>query len=307
MNILETYTAVSPFGLSEECIKLDIYDTAEWFILSDITTVGLVYTFSAWIKSDANGSLTVGESYFETNNEWVRYKATFTADDMDLNLIFSTPGTYYIYHPQLEIGTIATDWSPAPEDFDESIDTAQSTANSANNTANAANNRVTLAESSLQVLSNCISMLVTDENGSSLMTQTADGGWTFSMAETNAAMSDLQELLGSLQLETGNTRATVDALNQAVGDHGATLEYVNVTTFEDEPCIVLGESDSDFKLLVTNTRIMFVNGTNIPTYINTNGLVTQNIEVQGEIVQGGYAMLNTSDGGWGLLWKGVDS
>ena len=39
----------------------------------------------------------------------------------------------------------------------------------------------------------------------------------------------------------------------------------------------------------------------------TNGLVTQNIEVRGEIVQGGYVMLNTADGGWGLLWKGVSS
>lgn len=170
----------------------------------------------------------------------------------------------------------------------------------------ATNERVTTAETLIQQLSNCISMLVTDENGESLMTQT-ENGWSFSMKETAEAVSSLTSLLETLQQEAGSTQATVDTLQQAVNDHGATLEYVNVTTYEDEPCIELGESDSDFKLLITNTRIMFRSGSNVPTYINTNGLVTQNIEVKGNIVQGGYAMLNTSDGGWGLLWIGVGS
>lgn len=170
----------------------------------------------------------------------------------------------------------------------------------------ATNDRVTTAESLIQQLSNCIEMLVTDENGESLMTQT-ENGWTFSMKETAEAVSSLTSLLEVLQQETGSTQATVEVLTQAVSDHGKTLDYVTVTTYENEPCIELGESDSNFKLMITNTRIMFMNGANVPTYINTNGLVTQNIEVKGEIVQGGYVMLNTADGGWGLLWKGVGS
>ncbi len=170
----------------------------------------------------------------------------------------------------------------------------------------ATSERVTSAESIIQQLSNCIAMLITDENGESLMTQSGDG-WTFSMKETNEAVSGLIDALGALQTQTGDTRATVDILRQAVSDHGETLDYVNVTTYEGEPCIELGESDSDFKLLITNTRIMFKSGANVPTYINTHGLVTQDIEVKGEIVQGGYVMLNTSDGGWGLLWKGENS
>ena len=170
----------------------------------------------------------------------------------------------------------------------------------------ATSERVTTAESLIQQLSNCIAMLVTDENGESLMTQTEDG-WTFSMKETSEAVSSLTNLLETLEQETGSTKAAVEVLTQAISDHGETLEYVTVTTYEDEPCIELGESDSNFKLMITNTRIMFMNGGNVPTYINTNGIVTQDIEVQGEIVQGGFVMLNTSDGGWGLLWKGVSS
>ena len=121
MNALVKYTTESPYGKSDECAKLSIFDTAEWFILADTTTVGIVYTFSAWIKSDADGSFTVGESYIRTTPKWARYKATFTADDVDLKLIFSTPGTYYLYNTQLEIGNIASDWSPSPEDLDETL------------------------------------------------------------------------------------------------------------------------------------------------------------------------------------------
>ena len=168
------------------------------------------------------------------------------------------------------------------------------------------NDRVNQAESIIQQLNNCISMLVTDGNGGSLMTQT-EYGWTFNMQKTNDAMSNLSSSLSELQNTTGNTQSTVNVLQKTLTDHGQILEYVNISTYEGEPCIELGENHSDFKLRITNTRIMFLSGSNIPTYINTNGLVTQNIEVTGEIVHGGYTMMNTSDGGWGLIWKGASS
>lgn len=192
------------------------------------------------------------------------------------------------------------------EETEASIQLKADEINSVVSSTYATSERVTNTESLIQQLSNCISMLVTDGNGESLMTQT-ENGWTFSMKETDDAVSSLADGLKSLQESTGDTQATVDVLQQAINDHGETLEYVRVTKYEDEPCIELGENDSDFKLMITNTRIMFMNGSNVPTYINTNGIVTQNIEVTGEIVQGGYVMMNTADGGWGLLWKGVGS
>lgn len=122
MNVLEICTIESPYGKSDECAKLSIYDVAEWFVLSDIMSTGTVYTFNAWIRSDDIGNVTIGESYFTTATGWTRCKATFMADDANLKLIFSTPGTYYVYHPQLEIGTVATDWTPAPEDQSEEME-----------------------------------------------------------------------------------------------------------------------------------------------------------------------------------------
>ena len=238
--------------------------------------------------------VTTAETKITQNSEQIALMASKTYVEQTLGGYYKKEETEAAI--QIESDSIKSEVSATYTTKDEAADISE--------VANAATERVTTAESLIQQLSNCIEMLVTDENGESLMTQT-ENGWTFSMKETSEAVSSLTSLLETLQQETGSTKATVDTLVQAVADHGEALEYVTVTTYEDEPCIELGESDSDFKLMITNTRIMFMNGSNIPTYINTNGLVTQNIEVKGEIVQGGYVMLNTADGGWGLLWKGV--
>lgn len=214
--------------------------------------------------------------------------------------------TFRIKNVKLEYGNKETDWTPAPEDLDTAVNEAQTTANQASQSATEANERITTAESLIQQLSNSIAMLVTDENGESLMTQT-ENGWTFSMKETSEAVSSLTTLLETLQQQTGSTQATVSVLQQAINDHGATLDYVSIGSYEEEPCIELGESDNDFKVLITNTRVMFRHGASVPTLINTDGIVTQDIEVKGKVVQGGFTMMNTADGGWGLLWIGGNS
>lgn len=303
MNTVEAFSTENPFGDVDECAKFLIDDTASYFILTNVVNAYQRYTLSFWVKADAAGGLNVASTSIEATTEWHKYVITFVAENNSLAFLFQSVGTYYIYHPKLEIGNQATDWTPAPEDMDESIEDAKAEVNEA---VNSTNERVSKAESLIQQLSDCISLLVTDENGESLMTQTEDG-WTFCMQETNDAVSDIQSSLAELQTLTGNTSDTVGLLEKAVENNSATLEYVNISTYDDQPCIELGESDTSFKLLITNTDIRFWNGSDFSTRVNTDGLETDNIKVGGEIIQGGFVMMNTSDGGWGVLWKGVSS
>ena len=53
--------------------------------------------------------LTLGET-------WQRHKLTFPAEQTDLRLRFLALGTYDLYQLQLEQGSLATDYRPAPED-----------------------------------------------------------------------------------------------------------------------------------------------------------------------------------------------
>lgn len=98
---------------------------------------------------------------------------------------------------------------------------------------------------------------------------------------------------------------TVNVLEQAVADLGVLAEYIKVTTYEGEPCIELGDLESDFKLLITNTRIMFLEGSGVPAYINNQSLYINKAVVEEEMQQGGFVWKVRSNGNMGLMWKGV--
>jgi hypothetical protein len=93
----------------------------------------------------------------------------------------------------------------------------------------------------------------------------------------------------------------------SIADLGLIGEYIHIGTYEGEPCIELGESDSDFKLLITNTRIMFKEGTGIPAYFNNQSMHIEKAVVEEELQQGGFMWKVRSNGNLGLVWKGVTS
>lgn len=162
------------------------------------------------------------------------------------------------------------------------------------------------AESSAHQLLDNLASLVTDGNGTSLMRET-ESGWEFSTEDIQAAINTASEGLNDLTNELGNTNNVVDVLKQAVSDLGTIAEYVKIGTYEGEPCIELGEGDSDFKLIITNTRIMFMEGSGMPAYINNQSLYITKAVVKEELQQGGFVWKARSNGNLGLVWKGVSS
>ena len=295
MNILTSCIIENPRGATEECAQFTIDEIATPFKMHDVVVVGKKYTLGFWIKSEETGSIEVCGLEMQTTPEWKRHVVKFTATSSILEILFNSNGTYYMHNTKLENGDKDTTWTPAPEDMatGEDVKNAQE---EINESLDETNERVSVSETLIQQLSDSISHLVVDENGASLMTQT-ENGWSFSMAETTEAVNSVSENLEALMKETGSTQATVEMLQQAMEDTAAKLDYVNIGSYEEEPCIELGESENDFKLMITNKRIMFRVGSDIPTLINTKGLVTENIEVKGEIVQGGFVQVITSGGG----------
>lgn len=116
--------------------------------------------------------------------------------------------------------------------------------------------------------------------------------------------------------ENGNYRLAISAetilynINgqlKSIADLGIIGEYVQIGTYEGEPCIELGEVDSDFKLVITNTRIMFMEGTSVPAYISNQSLFIKKAVIEEELQQGGFVWKARSNGNLGLVWKGVTS
>lgn len=172
--------------------------------------------------------------------------------------------------------------------------------------------RVTASESVIEQLSDSIASMVRSGDETSLVKQDESGLYYFDIAAlqesadaTAENLGDLLATLGEFNLEEGETLlGKLAKMESALDAVGLKTEYVTVGTYEDEPCIILGESDSEFKLLITNTRIVFQEGSTDTTYIKDNTLVTNNIEVEDEIRQGQWRWMARDNGNLGLIWIG---
>ncbi len=90
----------------------------------------------------------------------------------------------------------------------------------------------------------------------------------------------------------------------SIADLGQIGDYVHIGTYENEPCIELGESDSDFKLVITNTRILFMEGSSVPAHVTNQSLHITKAVIEEEIQQGEFVWKIRQNGNMGLMWKG---
>lgn len=110
-----------------------------------------------------------------------------------------------------------------------------------------------------------------------------------------------------LAISADTVMYSLDGKQYSVADLGVIGEYVKIGTYEDEPCIELGETDSDFKLLITNTRMLFMEGNDIVAHISNQSLHIKKAVIEEELQQGGFVWKIRSNGNLGLMWKGVNS
>lgn len=98
----------------------------------------------------------------------------------------------------------------------------------------------------------------------------------------------------------------------SAADLKALTEHVKIGTYfdpdvnDEKPCIELAEGDSDFKQVITNTKTMFMDGSDVKTEMNVEGVKTENITVRGEIRHGGWVRVPRQNGNYGLFWKEGD-
>lgn len=281
--------------------KADVAQSIRCHFYSPNTTLTSLSSTGQYRANAGDGTADV-----TITTEWARYwvKWTQTPATSKKSIIVGrnfTENDIHIRAVKLEVGNKATAWSPAPEDMATGKELT-----SVENSLETTRTRMTETESLIQQLSESIMTLVTDENGESLMVQT-ETGWTFSTAQIQNVVNTTAENLSSLTDEMGDVNTTVNALKQAVSDLGILNDYVKITTYEDEPCIELGESDSDFKLMITNTRIMFMEGSSVPAYINNKSLYIKTAVIEEELQQGEFVWKARANGNLGLIWKGVTS
>ena len=217
-------------------------------------------------------------------------------------------GDLYFSELKIEKGNKATDWTAAPEDAAKASDMVTAQTNIAD-----LDSRTSVAESTIQQLADSISMLVQDSTGTSLMTQTSDG-WVFSTESFETSINDIQSNLTTLCEDSESMESTIANLNSAIDDIGAIVgPYVRIGEFEDEPAIILGEEDSDFTLLITNTKIVFSDGSDTPPAYMTNhamnigtAIIDSELQIRNENISdsGTFVWKIRANGNLGLIYEG---
>ena len=200
----------------------------------------------------AKASANVGTyAYIQFYNSNANVEASFTARFKNV---------------KLELGNKATDWTPAPEDVDEAINTERTERQSAIETkANEITSKVSetyVSNSAFEHYQNTVSTQFTQTK--------KDFTWSINQSVTDAK----NEMSG--QIDSVNGR--LDGLKQ-------TTDNVNSYMSFDNDALTLGKSDSAFKTKITNQEWSIQkNGAKV-TYINdqtmyiTDGQFTQSLKV----------------------------
>lgn len=150
--------------------------------------------------------------------------------------------------------------------------------------------------SSIELIKTALSTLITDEHGQSMMKQTSDG-WVFEMKgiiETIQSNSDKVEEVGE---GLADAQANAENTNEVVTQLVEKTSYIEMgQTDEGEACIILGSQESDFKLVITQTKILFMEGTETPAYMTNKTMVITKATINEYMQIGTMALVKRANG-----------
>ena len=216
---------------------------------SDVTSI-------SYSQNAKKGEWTLIYTTFIPKHKYIRPFVCFGSKDRTFNIAYL----------KLEEGNKPTDWTPAPEDVDEAINTERTERQSAIETKA---NEITSKVSETYVSNSALNHY--KEEVSTQFSQTkSDFTWSINRSVTDAK----NEMNGQISSVNGR----LDGLKQ-------TADNVNNYMSFNNDGLTLGKSDSAFKTKITNKEWSIQkNGTKV-TYINdqtmyiTNGQFTQSLKV----------------------------
>ncbi|MDP4144481.1 MAG: hypothetical protein Q8936_08375 [Bacillota bacterium] len=189
--------SASPTGY---CVNITAVNGGYWYSYGNTTVamvIGQQYTIS--LKAKGTGSLYYGweggRATINVTSSYVQYSYTFTyTGNNNFSFYGNSSGCNISMHSiKLEVGSKSTDWTPAPEDVDASISSAQSNAistansytngqiSSVNTSISSLTTRVSTAEQKLlpDAIVSTVSQSIVSQSSTSYSVKNSDAGITY--------------------------------------------------------------------------------------------------------------------------------
>ena len=217
---------------------------------------------------------------FKYGDSWA---ITATSETAYVRLSFPTSGKGKF---KFERGTKSTDWSPAPEDIDESFADLADIVN-ANNANTASLIQSSIEQTKDSIISQVEASYYTKTEAEELMTQMS---------------TQFQQTENSFEMQFNALRMIVDQVNESADTNYSNIQkYIRFV----DGHIVIGVEGNPFSLDIGNDRISFMQNNSEIAYISnhefyiTSGIITQNLRI------GNFEFRPRSNGNLSLSLAGI--
>lgn len=288
------YTITSPVSSNTECgtgikfnnnakipygktyrVSVEVYLPADGRIVVDFNNAPASGTITNGDDND-NESERTNNSFDVTANTWTKlvwgsanthpYNANKKVDILiydGIGLITANNSEntiWYLKNPKIELGNKATDWTPAPEDVDEGINNAQSSADKANTNASNAQNTANNAQDAANKADEKANQAKTDSasaNTAALIAkQQADAAQKASDDANrlaNSAWTGVSELAQVVKVDQGG----VKVLEAANSKNYAKMQSTGLHVFNNDAQVAQFGEESKMRNLAVQDYLMF--------------------------------------------------
>lgn len=179
MSVFKAVDTLNPYAKSDKVLNIILDSQSDAYSLSNLIHEAGTYVFAIWVKTDANSTVNFKilgtDISFEATDSWQLFTKRIDADSSDKSVEIKPQINInsYFYEGFLSKGTTFTGWSPAPEDVDEDINNAQSSADKANTNASNAQQSANSAQNTANNASTKADQVKADAAAASLAAQKA--------------------------------------------------------------------------------------------------------------------------------------
>lgn len=179
MSVFKAVDILNPYAKSDKVLNINLDSQSDAYILSNLIYEAGTYVFAIWVKTDVNSTVNFKilgtDVSFEATDSWQLFTKRIDADSSNKSVEIKPQINInsYFYEGFLSKGTTFTGWSPAPEDVDEDINNAQSSADKANTNASNAQQSANSAQNTANNASTKADQVKADASAASLAAQKA--------------------------------------------------------------------------------------------------------------------------------------
>lgn len=266
MSVFKAVDILNPYAKSDKVLNIILDSQSDAYILSNLIYEAGTYVFAIWVKTDSNSTVNFKilgtDVSFEATDSWQLFTKRIDADSSNKSVEIKPQINInsYFYEGFLSKGTTFTGWSPAPEDVDEDINNAQSSADKANTNASNAQQSANSAQNTANNASTKADQVKADVAAASLAAQKAKDQAEIAQKASNdanelahSAWTGVSELAQVVKIDQGG----VKVLEAANSKNYAKMQSNGLHVFTNENQVAQFGEESKMRNLAVQDYLMF--------------------------------------------------